>query len=172
MNFGTHLKTKNMIKNKSKSMALLIAVLLWTGFANAQETNNAGGGSATGSGGTAVYSLGQVFYTTGSGSAGTVAQGVQQAYEIYTVGVNETELAVSLKLFPNPTAENLTLQVSQYQNLSYQLFDMQGKLLSNSPITAEQTQINMNSLPEATYFVNVFNQANKLVQSFKIIKNQ
>lgn len=38
--------------------------------------------------------------------------------------------------------------------------------------TAQQTQINMNSLPTATYFVNVVNQENKKVQSFKIIKTQ
>ena len=48
---------------------------------------------------------------------------------------------------------------------------MQGKQLSNGQIVAQQTQINMNSLPTATYFVNVVNQENKKVQSFKIIKN-
>ncbi len=161
-----------MTIKKSRILAMLLAGLLLGSFAQAQETTNATGGSATGSGGSVVYSLGQVFYKTNTDSSGSVAQGVQHAYEIYTVGVKETELNISLQLFPNPTAENLTLQISQYQNLSYQLFDMQGKLLSNSPIAAEQTQINMSSLPEATYFVNVLNQENKLVQSFKIIKNQ
>lgn len=69
--------------------------------------------------------------------------------------------------------DNLTLQISDYNNekLSYQLFDMQGKQLSNGQIVAQQTQINMNSLPPATYFINVVNQKNKKVQSFKIIKN-
>jgi hypothetical protein len=161
-----------MIKNKSKPIALFVTVLLWGTCTHAQETTNATGGSTTGSGGSVVYSLGQVFYNTSTDSSGSVSQGVQHAYEIYTVGVNETQISISLTLFPNPTAENLTLQISQYQNLSYQLFDMQGKLLSNSPIAAEQTKINMSNLPEATYFVNVVNQENKLVQSFKIIKNQ
>jgi hypothetical protein len=70
--------------------------------------------------------------------------------------------------------DNLTLQISDYNNekLSYQLFDMQGKQLSNGQIVAQQTQINMNSLPPATYFVNIVNQENKQVQSFKIIKTQ
>jgi hypothetical protein len=48
---------------------------------------------------------------------------------------------------------------------------MQGKQLNKGQITAEQTQINMNSLPVATYFINVVNQEKKQVQSFKIIKN-
>ena len=100
----------------------------------------------------------------------SVAQGVQHAYEIFTVGIKETELNISLTAFPNPTTDNLTLQISDYNNekLSYQLFDMQGKQLSNGQIVAQQTQINMNSLPPATYFINVVNQKNKKVQSFKI----
>jgi len=99
---------------------------------------------------------------------------VQQAYEISTVGIKQTELNISLSVFPNPTAENLTLQISDYNNekLSYQLFDMQGKQISNVQIVAQQTLINMNSLPTATYFINVVNQENKKIQSFKIIKTQ
>lgn len=162
-----------MTKNKSRPIVLLTAGLLWAGFAQAQESANASGGDATGSGGTVAYSIGQVVYTTNTGSNGSVAQGVQHAYEIFTVGIKETELNISLSVFPNPTMDNLTLQISDYNNeqLSYQLFDMQGKQLSNGQITAQQTQINMNSLPTATYFVNVVNQENKKVQSFKIIKN-
>jgi hypothetical protein len=103
-----------------------------------------------------------------------VAQGVQQSYVISTVGIKETALNISLSAFPNPTTENLTLQISDYNNekLLYQLFDMQGKQLSNGQITAQQTQINMNSLPAAAYFVNVVNQENQKIQSFKIIKTQ
>ena len=147
--------------------------MLWAGLAQAQESANASGGDATGSGGTVAYSVGQVVYTTNTGGTGSVAQGVQHAYEIFTVGIKETNLNISLTAFPNPTTENLTLQISAYNNeqLSYQLFDIQGKLLSNGQILEQQTQINMNSLPPATYFINIVNQENKKVQSFKIIKN-
>lgn len=162
-----------MTKNKSSQIVLLAAGLIWVGFAQAQESSNSSGGNATGSGGTVAYSIGQVVYTTNTGSNGSVAQGVQHAYEIFTVGIKETELNISLTAFPNPTTENLTLQISDFNNekLSYQLFDMQGKQLSNGQILAQQTEINMNSLPTATYFINVVNQENNKVQSFKIIKN-
>ena len=162
-----------MTIKKSKPIFLLTAGLLWAGFAQAQESINPSGGDATGSSGTVAYSIGQVVYTTNTGINGSIAQGVQQAYEILTVGTYETELIISLTTFPNPTTENLTLQISEYNNekLSYQLFDILGKQLNNGQITAQQTQINMNSLPTATYFINVVNQENKKVQSFKIIKN-
>ena len=101
-----------------------------------------------------------------------MAQGVQHAYEIFTVGINETRLNISLTAFPNPTTDNLTLLISDFnnENLSYQFYDLQGKLLSRLQITAKQTQINTSSLPSATYIINIVNHENKKVQSFKIIK--
>ncbi|MCZ2276321.1 MAG: T9SS type A sorting domain-containing protein [Bacteroidia bacterium] len=162
-----------MTKNKSRPILLLATGLLWTSLAQAQESVNATGGDATGSGGTVAYSVGQVAYTTNTDASGTVSQGVQQAYEIFTVGIKETELNIPLSVFPNPTTHNLTLQISDYHNekLSYQLFDMQGKLLNSGQVTSQQTQINTANLPAATYFIDVVSQENKKVQSYKIIKN-
>ncbi len=148
-------------------------VLLWVSLAQAQGSANSSGGNATGSGGSVAYSVGQIIYTTNTGSSGTVAQGVQHAYEIFTVGLKKSELNISLTAFPNPTEDNLTLQISENNNekLNYQLFDMQGKLLSNGEITEQQTIINTGNLPSATYFICIVNQENKKIQSFKIIKN-
>jgi hypothetical protein len=162
-----------MTKNKSRPFAMLLAGLLWGSLAQAQESANSSGGNASGSGGTVAYSIGQVFYTSNAGSSGTVDPGVQHAYEIYSVGINETNLNISLTAFPNPTTEYLTLQISDFINekLFYQLYDLQGKLLTCGQVTAKQTQINTSSLPSATYFINVVNQENIKVQSFKIIKN-
>lgn len=162
-----------MIKNKSKSIALLITVLLWTGWAQAQESVNASGGDATGSGGTVAYSVGQIDYVTNTSTSGNENQGVQQPYEFFIVGTNDLLLDISITIYPNPTANNLTLEVSDYntKNLSYQLYDMQGKLLNHELIVASQTKINMQGFPPATYFVSLINPENKKVKSFKIIKN-
>ncbi|MEX0812328.1 MAG: T9SS type A sorting domain-containing protein [Chitinophagales bacterium] len=156
-----------------KTITSVAFLLLGLGGLNAQESPTASGGDATGSGGTVAYSVGQVVYTTNTSTSGTVSQGVQQTYEISSVGIKETELNISLSVFPNPTADNLTLQISDYNNeqLSYQLFDLQGRLLNKGQVTTQQTQINTSGLPSATYFINVINQENKKVQSFKIIKN-
>ena len=157
----------------NKLLFTVIAIIVFNASAQAQQSSNAAGGDATGSGGSVAYSVGQVVYTANNSPSGTVSQGVQQAYEIFLIGVNETELNSSLSVFPNPILDNLTLQISDYNNekLSYQLYDIQGKLLNKEQIIAEQTQINTSSLPPATYFIEVLNQENKQVQSFKIIKN-
>ena len=158
---------------KSRPLALLAATLLWAGFAQAQQSVNSSGGNATGSGGTVSYSIGQVVYTTNSGNSGNVAQGVQQTYEIIPAGINEEEPKISLSVFPNPITDHLILQVNEVEHstLNFQLCDMQGKQLSKGQIIAKQTQINTASLSSATYFINVINQENQKVQTFKIIKN-
>jgi hypothetical protein len=140
----------------------------------AQESTNSSGGNATGSGGNVTYSIGQVVYITNTGSNGSVAQGVQHAYEIFYIGITETELNFSLTAFPNPTTDYLSLLINDYNNefFSYQLYDMHGKLLSSGQIVSQQTQIEMNSLPTATYFLNIVNPENKKVQSFKIVKTK
>jgi hypothetical protein len=162
-----------MKKTQSRPLAILLVGLHWVSCAQAQDSFNASGGDAIGSGGSVAYSIGQVVYTTNTFSTGSVAQGVQHAYEIFTNSINETELNISLIAFPNPTCDKITLLISNYNNekLSYQLFDMKGILMSKGEILAHQTQINMSSLLPTTYFINIVSQENKKVQSFKIVKN-
>jgi len=157
-----------------KRMTSVVFLLLGLGGLQAQTCVNAIGGDALGSRGSVSYSVGQVAYTTHTGSNGSVTQGVQVAYEIQTLGIKETALNITLAAFPNPTVDNLTLQIGNYNNekLSYQLFDMLGRQLSKGQIVAAKTQINMNSLRPATYFIKVINQKNKKVISFRIIKTQ
>ena len=65
-----------------KIITSVVFLLLGLGGLHAQENTTAAGGEATGSGGTASYSVGQVVYTTVTGTNGSVAQGVQHPYEI------------------------------------------------------------------------------------------
>jgi hypothetical protein len=81
-------------------------------------------------------------------------------------------MGITLTAFPNPTVENLTLQISNYNHEKqvYQLFDVQGKLLSTGQIESPQIFISMSSLSSATYFIHVVNEKNEEIQSFKIVK--
>jgi hypothetical protein len=140
----------------------------------AQTNVNATGGNVTGSGGSVSYSVGQVVYTTNSGTNGIVTQGVQQPFEISIVtAIKEAKgINLSVSAYPNPTTNYLTLSFGEIDisNLSYQLYDMNRKLLQNVKITDNQTNIGMSNLVPATYFVKVI-QYNKEVKTFKIIKN-
>ena len=158
-----------------KTNTLYFLAFLLSFSVNAQTSHqvlSASGGDASGSGGTVAYSVGQIVYSTNTGTSGSVAQGVEQAYEISSVGIKETALNISLSIFPNPTSDYLTLKVEDYNNeaLSYSLLDEQGKLVLNEQITNQVTQVAMSNLARGAYFINVL-QENKKIQTFKIIKN-
>ena len=70
----------------------------------AQEGILPAGGNASGNIGSASYSIGQVFYITSSGTNGSVAQGVQQPYEISVItGMDEfKDMKLECYAFPNP----------------------------------------------------------------------
>ena len=163
-----------MRHKKLKLSAVLLLGLGLTGL-QAQTAVPATGSNASGSGGTVRYSVGQVVYTTNTGgSNGSVAQGVQQPFEISVVtGLEETKgIILSVSAYPNPTTDFLNLKVENYDNtnLSYQLFDISGKLLETKKITGNETSINTSNLVPATYFLKV-TENNKEVKTFKIIKN-
>ena len=155
-----------------KLSAILLLGLGLTGL-QAQETIPATGGNASGSGGTVSYSVGQVVYTTNTGTSGSVAQGVQQPFEISVVtGIEQTAINLAISAYPNPTTNYLTLSIDGFDtsNLSYQLYDMSGKLLQSKKIEGNQTSIVMSNLVPAAYFV-IVTKGNKEIKTFKIIKN-
>ena len=162
-----------MRHKRLKLSAVLLLGLGLTGL-QAQESVNATGGDALGSGGSASYSVGQVVYTTNTGTNGSVAQGVQQPFEISVVtGIEEAKgINLSVSAYPNPTTDYLTLSISEFEisNLTYQLYDISGKLLQSEKITGNQTNIVMSNLVPANYFVKVI-AGNQLIKEFKIIKN-
>jgi len=170
-------KTQKQIRRLFPLAFTLVAFALSLSPAMAQESVNATGGNATGSGGSASYSVGQMVYSTYTGTNGSVAQGVQQPYEISTVtGIEEAkDINLTVSAYPNPTTDFLLLKVDasttlSIQSFSYQLFDMNGKLLQTKKLTGTETQIKMSSYVPSTYFVKVVD-GNREVKTFKIIKN-
>jgi len=164
---------------KFKKVKLCAFLLLGIGLTGleAQEAIPAAGGNTSGSGGSVSYSVGQVVYTTSTGTNGSVAQGVQQPYEISVVTGIEEAIGINLMVsaYPNPTTDFLNLKVDasttlSIQSMSYQLFDISGKLLENKKLTGNETQIDLNGFISSTYFVKVL-ENNQLIKNFKIVKN-
>ena len=139
----------------------------------AQKNTVSTGGEATGSGGTVSYTIGQIDYTQQSSSNGNVNQGLQQPYEIFIVGIDDNkEISLEMVLYPNPTDSDIKLKIDQafVGNLTYQLFDFNGRQLVNEKIISAVTSIRTSTLSSATYFLNVSDET-QLIKTFKIIKN-
>jgi hypothetical protein len=160
---------------KYRILKLITLFLLVAGLSglHAQESVNATGGDASGSGGSASYSVGEIVYTTLPGTGGSVAEGVQQPFEISVVtGLEQININLTFSVYPNPTTGYLNLEVEtdNWIDLSFQLFDIQGKLLDTEKITSIQTSIDMSFFVSGTYFVKVTHH-DKEIKTYKIIKN-
>jgi hypothetical protein len=166
------------MKNLNK-LAIVFFLFLSTNSILAQDVIPSSGGNASGSGGTVSYSVGQVVYTTNTGTSGSVAQGVQQPYEIYIITGTDNSMKINLlcTVYPNPATTHLTLKTenTDKENLSYQLYDINGKLLENKKVEANETTVDLGHRPVATYLLKVVqtNQAStpKEIKTFKIVKN-
>jgi hypothetical protein len=162
------------MKYKRFTQCTLFISIISLAVLQAQEVIPATGGNASGSGGLASYSVGQVVYQSYTGTSGSISEGVQQSYEIAVVtAVKETKgINLSVTAYPNPTTDYLTLSINEFDisNLSYQLFDMQGKLLQSEKITGNQTSIVMSNFIPASYLLKII-EGKKEVKTFKIIKH-
>jgi hypothetical protein len=139
----------------------------------AQQVVTTSGGNASGSGGSVSYSVGQIVYTKNTGTNGSVAQGVQQPYEISVVTAIEEAKDISLEImvYPNPATDYIKLIIKNYevQNLKYQLYDSNARLLLSNKIVGNETNIVMSNLMSAIYFLKVTDN-NKVIKTFKIVK--
>ncbi len=165
---------KQYILNKNMLVVVLLAVTHSFLTIMAQEVVPAAGGIASGAGGSVSYSVGQLTYQFHSSSSGSVAEGIQLPYEISVVTAIEDarEIKLTVSAYPNPTTDYLTLQVDAFNlsDVSYHVYDMQGKLLQSENISDIHTQISMGNLVPAMYFV-IIMQHNRNVKTFKIVKN-
>ncbi len=160
-----------------KKSAIFFALLLFVIIVStkAQEVVPAAGGEAAGGGGTASYTIGQMVYATHTGSNGyTLAQGVQQPFEISVVsGINPPgKSGLTLSVYPNPVKGHVTVKVknAETDHLLYQLFDANGKLLESKKATGRQTQWDLSEYRAAVYFLKVTDH-DKEIKTFKIIKH-
>jgi hypothetical protein len=156
-------------------MKLLVFFILISFSLSAQYNFTSGSGELKGPGGSASQSIGQIAYTYIHSDSGSVKQGVIQPYQIFVIsGEDIRNIELSLKAFPNPVFNILNLLVDENflnkdQELEYQLFDINGRLLEANNISTALTEITVSQYPPAAYFLQVRAQ-NKPIKIFKIVK--
>lgn len=152
---------------------ILVMLLCCITKLEAQQNTVASGGNATGTGGNVSYSIGQVADKMQTGTNGNITQGVQQPYEIVTLSGSEYEnIRMEAIVYPNPAITNVTLKISNsdWNNVNYQLFDIQGKLINDGKVLNEETVFDMKTYTSAIYILKI-NSNTKELKTFKIIKN-
>jgi hypothetical protein len=150
----------------------LVVLFVITHNLKGQETHVVSGGNASGSGGSASYSLGQLFYTEYKDQGGNTSAGIQQALEVFTL-TDSDAIALTLETiaFPNPTPDYLNLILKNHgdRKLNYFMFDTAGRHILQDTVREDITVIDMNSLATGIYILKIY-QHKKELKTFKIIK--
>jgi len=151
-------------------MLFLLGLALQT---HAQEGAVASGGDGSGAGGSFSYSVGQVVYNTSSATDGSSAQGLQQPIEVSEVLKTDDFAVPGITVYPNPVTSWVTVDVKDHTagNLSFQLFDLNGRLIDQKSINSNETRINMEYLPATTYLLKI-RSTDKEIKTYKLIKKE
>jgi len=79
---------------------------------------------------------------------------------------------LEIKIYPNPTTEKVTLEITNMEDLrtgTFKLFSLTGQLLQDQSVHSTATAISLAGLPKGTYILNV--HINGRTEEWKVIKN-
>jgi hypothetical protein len=140
---------------------------------SAQQSANTSGKNVSQNNTSVSYSIGEVYYNTTTTLSSVITQGIQQPYEIYLIsGIGNEKDVQLITAFPNPTSSTIKIVIQDIKidGLNYKLYDLLGKEILSGDITSNQTEVDLNNLMPAVYFIKVF-RYNSTIKYFKIIKN-
>jgi len=76
------------------------------------------------------------------------------------VGINEKQQTKSLKIYPNPATENITIEQlgsGIIMNGTILIYGMDGQELISQQVNGSKVELNVGSLPKGLYFVRLMN---------------
>jgi hypothetical protein len=178
----------NILYHKNKHMKhlpgifyalyLFFSIFLGTGTAEAQQVVSTAGNHSENGTVQLSWTVGEPVIFTLSNGSNILTQGMHQS-KLTVTAIKEIELSgLEISAFPNPANEYVNLKVSHlssdqpgemWKEFSFELYDMNGKVLMQKQIISTETVIKMDSYAPATYFLKV-TKDKKLIETFKIIK--
>ncbi|MFM1841201.1 MAG: hypothetical protein RIR47_1250 [Bacteroidota bacterium] len=146
----------------------LLASLLLCHFCHkAQSSVFSSGKDIENQNGSLSFTIGATFFVSRNQGLLTT-EGIQQSYTINEIA---SKLILRVALFPNPTSNLVYFKVENlnYKNLSYRLYDINGRLITSGKILNDQTVLSLQNFPSNIFIVKVF-RGELEEQSFKIFK--
>ena len=114
------------------------------------------------------FTIGEVIIDTGTDGTNDLTQGFHQTNWNF-LGVEDFAPDYEASIFPNPTSDVLNIRTSTFENVTYTLYDAQGKLVMQDVLSADQTPIQVSQLAPGSYSLTLNNETQNL-KTFKLIK--
>jgi hypothetical protein len=153
-----------------KKQIFLFATFFATFAATAQEVISSQGETYSNVNGSIDFTVGEVIINTGSNGTNDLTQGFHQTNWNF-LGVEDFAPDYQATIFPNPTQDVLNIKTSVFENVTYTLYDAQGKRVMQNILSAKQTPIQASQLAPGSYSLTLNNETQNL-KTFKLIKIQ
>ena len=152
-----------------KKQIFLFATFFTALAATAQEVVSSQGETYSNANGSIDFTVGEVIINTGSNGTNDLTQGFHQTNWNF-LGVVDFAPDFEVTIFPNPTSDVLNIKSTIYQDISYSLYDAQGKLVLKNVLSETVTQIQVNQLAPGAYSLSI-NDKKEQLKNFKLIKS-
>lgn len=137
-------------------------------FVAAQEVVSTQGDSYSNASARIDFTVGEVIINTGTSGSNDITQGFHQSNWNFN-GLEDFAPDYEVSVFPNPSDELLNIKTNLFEQVSYSLFDSQGKLLVQNQLFTELTSIGVSHLAPGSYSLTL-NKDSQILKSFKLIK--
>jgi hypothetical protein len=151
-----------------KKNTIVLFSLLTTVTVSAQEVIATQGESYSNANASIDFTIGEVVINTGTDGAYDLTQGFHQTNWNF-LGVEDFAPNYEAIIYPNPTEDVLNIRTSAFENVTYTLYDAQGKLVMQDILSAEQTPIQVSQLAPGSYSLTLNNETQNL-KTFKLVK--
>jgi hypothetical protein len=145
--------------------------MLFVSNARSQQVISSTGSTGQNANGTLSYTLGELVIDTRTAGSTTLTQGFHQT-KLEVTSVKEVQnLGFTVTASPNPTNDFITIKVENgnSKKISFALFDVNGKLITNGNILNSEAEISFISLNPATYILKILRNG-KEIKTVKIVK--
>ena len=152
-------------------MKIIFTLLLipWAMFCVAQSLVNATGTNLSNSTLTVEYSVGEIATATLTGTTQAVTQGLLQPTYTVTTETNDLfDAKFSLRCYPNPVVNELTIETDFRGFRKASLYTIDGKLVSQQAFNYQN--IHVGELLTGSYILTLTDENNQYLKAIKILK--
>lgn len=148
----------------------ILLLLLCTLTVSSQEVIASQGNSYSNSSVSIDFTIGEVVIASLSNTGNTLTQGFHQT-NLTVLAIDDFDINYQARVFPNPTQDLLQVEIQNFEDLNYKMYDIQGRQLSQQKIYSINTSINTTPYAKGLYLLVILNENNQLLKTYRIIKN-
>lgn len=160
------IKKPKIMKKKTLLAGVFISSI---SLLSAQEVISTQGDSYDNGTNTIDFTIGEPVIETVSDGTNDATQGFHQT-NLTITNIEDLDANFSVNIYPNPTSEVINLTIEKYEKITFQIFDMGGKLVEELMLTSSTTNVNVSDYPKGTYLLTLTQSDKKKIKTYKIVK--